>query len=127
LAMLAHELRNPLAPIRSGLDVLQLTGMHADIVETMQQQVTHLVRLVDDLLDISRIMRGKVQLRREPVRLSDVVRRGVEAVRDFIAAQGHHLTTSLPAQPIYVDGDSVRLTQVFANLLHNAAKYTEPG
>src|SRR5690606_32936216 len=97
------------------------------IVETMQQQVTHLVRLVDDLLDISRIMRGKVQLRREPVRLSDVVRRGVEAVRDFIAAQGHHLTTSLPAQPIYVDGDSVRLTQVFANLLHNAAKYTEPG
>ncbi|GEM_PF-639573 len=127
LAMLAHELRNPLAPVRSGLDVLRLRLGENETIALMQEQVEHLVRLVDDLLDVSRIMRGKVQLRSDEVDLRGLASRAVETVRSFVQSQRHHLTVSMPDEPVWVRGDAVRLTQVLTNLLHNAAKYTEPG
>lgn len=127
LAMLAHELRNPLAPIRSGLDLLGLMGTDGGIIEPMQQQVEHLVRLVDDLLDVSRIMRGKVELRRESVELASIVDRAVRTARPLIDARRHELSLELPKEPVTLDADPVRLSQVIANLLNNAAKYTEDG
>jgi signal transduction histidine kinase/ActR/RegA family two-component response regulator len=131
LAMLAHELRNPLAPIRNGLHVLRRTGTDpaaADRVTGMiGRQVEHLVRLVDDLLDVGRIMRGTIELRRRPVELAAVVARAVEAVQPEIDARGHRLVVELPPDPVRVDGDEVRLTQVVGNLLTNAAKYTDAG
>ncbi|MGE3776891.1 MAG: MEDS domain-containing protein [Pirellulaceae bacterium] len=127
LAMLAHELRNPLAPIRSGLDVLSLGDVAPEVVDLMRRQVEQLVRLVDDLLDVSRIMRGKVNLRRELVELAQVVARASETARPLIDAQHHRFTRSLPAEPVWIDGDPVRLAQVFSNLLANSAKYTEYG
>lgn len=127
LAMLAHELRNPLAPIRTGLDVLALSGVEPESVELMQQQVEHLVRLVDDLLDVSRIMRGKIQLDIQPLDLSDVVRRAIEMSHSYIEEQHHQLTVELSDEPVWVQGDGIRLTQVVTNLLNNAAKYTDPG
>ncbi|HEV7282401.1 MAG TPA: PAS domain S-box protein [Pirellulaceae bacterium] len=127
LAMLAHELRNPLAPIRSGLDLLGLIGTDGQIIEPMQQQVEHLVRLVDDLLDVSRIMRGKVELRKEPVNLSSVVARAVATARPLIEAHGHEFSLELPPEPVPLDADPVRLAQVIGNLLINAAKYTPDG
>ena len=127
LAMLAHELRNPLAPIRSGLDLLAMTGSDMAVVEPMQQQVEHLVRLVDDLLDVSRIMRGKVELRKEPVELSTIVARAVETARPVIETQKHAFVQELPPDAVLLDADPVRLAQVLANLLTNAAKYTEEG
>jgi CheY-like chemotaxis protein len=93
----------------------------------MERQVEHMVRLVDDLLDVSRIMRGKIELRREPVELATVVARAVETAQPVIDAEGHELTVALPAEPLWVDGDLVRLAQVVGNLLHNAAKYTDRG
>ncbi|MFO0796660.1 MAG: ATP-binding protein [Gemmataceae bacterium] len=129
LAMLAHELRNPLAPIRNSLHILRLvggaeaTGVH----DMMDRQVAHMVRLVDDLLEVSRITRGKIDLRRAPVELAAVVRTAVETSRPLIDAASHTLTVDVPADGLVVDGDAVRLAQVFANLLNNAAKYTEPG
>jgi CheY-like chemotaxis protein len=93
----------------------------------MERQMRHMVRLVDDLLDVSRITRGKLELRKQRVDLAAVVRTAVEASRPLIEAAGHHLTITLPPQPLFVDGDPVRLAQVFANLLNNAAKYTERG
>jgi signal transduction histidine kinase/CheY-like chemotaxis protein len=127
LAMLAHELRNPLAPIRSGLDLLAMSGVEIDLVALMQQQVEQLVRLVDDLLDVSRIMRGRLQLRPEPVDLASVVQRAVEASRPSIESHRHALTVSFPPDPIHLSADPVRLAQVFINLLTNSAKYTEEG
>jgi PAS domain S-box-containing protein len=131
LAMLAHELRNPLAPIRTALQVLKREDapppVHARARETMERQVAHLVRLVDDLLDVSRIMQGKVELRPEPTDLQTVVTRAVEASQPLLDAQGHTLTLDLPAAPIRLHADPVRLSQVVSNLLNNAAKYTEPG
>jgi signal transduction histidine kinase/ActR/RegA family two-component response regulator len=127
LAMLAHELRNPLAPIRSGLDLLALGQVTPEVIELMRRQVENLVRLVDDLLDVSRIMRGKVQLRREPVELAHVVNRAAEMARPLIDAQHHQFTRSLPPDPVWLDADPVRLAQVISNLLNNAAKYTERG
>lgn len=127
LAMLAHELRNPLAPIRSGLDLLMLSGSGEDeTLRLMQEQVTHLVRLVDDLLDVSRIVRGRVELRTEDVRLDELVHRVVEARGP--AALSRNLTLHVEApHPVFVIADRVRLTQVVDNLLSNATKYTEPG
>ena len=93
----------------------------------MERQVDHLARLVDDLLDVSRITRGKIELRKEPVELRRAVNRAVEAVRPLIEAQGHGLTVSLPAEAIRLEADPTRLEQVLVNLLNNAAKYTEPG
>ena len=131
LALLAHELRNPLAPIRTSLQTLKLAGSDAVVAgrarEMMERQVDHLVRLVDDLLDVSRIMRGKVDLRRERVDLAAVVSRAVETARPLIEAGRHELTVEVPPDPVRLDADPVRLAQVLGNLLTNAAKYTEPG
>ncbi len=124
LAMLAHELRNPLAPIRSGLDLLHLMGADHTIVNTMQHQIEHLVRLVDDLLDVSRIMRGKIELRREPVELSAVVQRASDTVAGLIQSNHQQFSLQLPLEPIWLDADAVRLAQVIGNLLNNASKYT---
>lgn len=126
LAMLAHELRNPLAPIRSGLDILTLEDSAGETTSLMMEQVEHLVRLVDDLLDVSRIMQGKIQLRKEPIELAHVVHRAVELARGLIEAKEHRLHMELPDESLWIEADPVRLTQVFANLLSNAAKYTDP-
>jgi PAS domain S-box-containing protein len=131
LATLAHELRNPLAPIRNAIELLRRAGENADLIgqssRIMERQVAQMVRLVDDLLDISRITRGKIQLRKERVELAAVVQSTVEECRPLIEAQSHELTVTLPPDPIYLDADPIRLGQVFANLLNNAAKYTERG
>jgi signal transduction histidine kinase/CheY-like chemotaxis protein len=127
LAMLAHELRNPLAPIRSGLDLLQMKGETSEIVELMQEQVSHLVRLVDDLLHVSRILRRKVELRREPVEVAKAVNQAIATVRPMIDVQKLTLDVSIPAEPIWLNADPVRLVEIVGNLLGNAAKYTPPG
>jgi PAS domain S-box-containing protein len=130
LATLAHELRNPLAPIRTGLHILRMTtdaAMAEKSREVMERQLGHLVRLVDDLLDVSRITRGKVTLTRERLDLRTVVDSAVELARPLIDAGGHHFELTLPDAPLPVDGDRTRLAQVLANLLNNAAKYTRPG
>jgi PAS domain S-box-containing protein len=131
LATLAHELRNPLAPIRNGLELIRLAGAGGEeLTQTrtmMDRQLTHLVRLVDDLMDVSRITRGKIELRKERIQLAAVVNRAVETSRLLIEHMGHELTITLPTQPIIVDADLTRLTQVFSNLLNNAAKYSERG
>jgi two-component system CheB/CheR fusion protein len=131
LAMLAHELRNPLAPIRNGLHILRMpnaTNAISDrVIQMMEQQVRNLTRLVDDLLDVSRITRGKIQLQQEVLDLAVVVNHAVETVRPLTEAQRHHLGVSLPSEPVLLRGDATRLEQVLCNLLTNAAKYTEPG
>lgn len=129
LATLAHELRNPLAPIRNSLEILKMPHVGAAVVQQtramMARQVDHLVRLVDDLLDVSRVMRGKIDLRREPVELATLVARAVETVKPLIDVQGHQLNLLLPETSLLVEVDLVRMTQVIGNLLTNAAKYTE--
>lgn len=127
LAMLAHELRNPLAPIRSGIDLLGMLDVEAEILETMQQQVEHLTRLVDDLLDVSRVMRGRVELRREPVELASIIDRAADTMRPMIEMHHQELFVAETSESIWLSADSVRLTQVVVNLLNNASKYTEPG
>jgi PAS domain S-box-containing protein len=130
LATLAHELRNPLAPLRNALQVLRLTADAAARERShalMERQVDQIVRLVDDLLDVSRISTGKLELRTEHVELRAVVERAVEAGRPLIDRMGHELTVTVPDQTLTVDGDPARLTQVFVNLLNNAAKYTDRG
>ena len=129
LATLAHELRNPLAPIRTSLELLKMPRIDAATLQRtramMERQVHQLVRLVDDLLDVSRVMRGKIELRRERVELAAVIARAVETVQPLIEVQGHQLELSIPDESLLVDADPVRLAQVVANLLTNAAKYTE--
>jgi len=131
LATLAHELRTPLAPISNSLQILRLTDDLSPAIErirdVLERQVDHMVRLVDDLLEVSRITRGKVQLRKEPRELAEVVANAVEAGRPMIDAAEHQLAITLPSEPVIVDVDAVRLAQVIANLLINAAKYTESG
>jgi PAS domain S-box-containing protein len=131
LATLAHELRNPLAPIRNGLQVMKLAAGNAGAVEQarsmMERQMAVMVRLIDDLLDVSRITRGKLELRKERVDLASVVQSAIEGSRPLIEASGHRLSVSLPPEPVRLDADQTRLAQVFANLLTNAAKYTERG
>jgi PAS domain S-box-containing protein len=130
LATLAHELRNPLAPIRNGLELMRLSNGEQQTVEQarilMERQLAHLVRLVDDLMDISRITRGQIELRRQSIQLADIVSNAVETSRPVIEQMGHELVVDLPETPIVVDGDLTRLTQVFMNILNNAAKYSEP-
>jgi PAS domain S-box-containing protein len=131
LATLAHELRNPLAPIRHGLELLRLAEGNTELLARtrvmMGRQVDMLVRLVDDLLELSRIARGKIELRRERVLLADVVRAAVESSLPQIEGARHRLAVSVPIEPLMVDGDPVRLAQVLANLLNNAARYTPTG
>jgi len=127
LGLLAHELRNPLAPIRNAASIMQMKGLNDpeliwchDVIERQAKQLT---RLVDDLLDVSRITKGKIRLRTEPLDLRDVVRDAVETSRPLIDEMGHQLTVEVPETPLLVRGDPARLTQVVANLLNNAAKY----
>ncbi len=130
LATLTHELRNPLAPIRNGLQLLNLTKDKTaweQVRDMMERQLGHMVRLVDDLLDISRITRNKLELRKARIDLCAVVRSALETARPQIEANGHKLTFRLPPPPVYLDGDLTRLAQVFWNLLNNSAKYTNPG
>jgi PAS domain S-box-containing protein len=130
LATLAHELRNPLAPLRNSLQVLRLSreGESADqAMSIMERQLRQMVRLIDDLLDLSRISRGKVELRKERIELAAVVRNAIETSRPEIEKSGHELSVRMPSEPIFVDADLTRLSQVFANILNNAAKYTDPG
>jgi signal transduction histidine kinase/DNA-binding response OmpR family regulator len=131
LSMLAHELRNPLAPIRTAVDVLRLrvadqpeVGWARDIID---RQLTHLVRLVDDLLDVSRITGGKIRLNIERCEVSSIVAAAVETSRPLIEAAEHEFSVCLPDEPMWLDCDRVRLAQVLANLLNNAAKYTHRG
>ena len=131
LAMLAHELRNPLAPILHAVNALRALEPGSTQAEWCQEvierQVLHLSRLVDDLLDISRITQGKVKLQKEPVEMRSVVNRAVETVRPFVESRRHELVLDLPSEPMVLEGDLIRLAQVVANLLHNAAKYTQNG
>lgn len=131
LAMLAHELRNPLAPLRNMLEVLKRSqgneALSRKAHEVMERQIRQLVRLVDDLLDINRIKQGKLELRREPLLLAEVIQQAVEVCRPALDQQRHRLRVLLPEAPLPLQGDAVRLTQVFGNLLANACKYTPPG
>ncbi|MBC8072270.1 MAG: PAS domain S-box protein [Deltaproteobacteria bacterium] len=130
LATLAHELRNPLAPIRNGLEVIRMAGASGTVElarSMMDRQLTHLIRLVDDLLDVSRVTSGKVELRRERLELRGVIEAAVETSRPAIEQAGHDLAIILPNEPIFVDGDLTRLAQVVSNLLTNSAKYTRRG
>ena len=129
LAILGHELRNPLAPIVTALQLMQLRGAAAVERErtVIERQTQHLVRLVDDLLDVSRITRGKVELKRERVELATVVARAIEMASPLIEQRRHDLKVRVPARGLAVDADPARLAQVIANLLTNAAKYTERG
>ncbi|HYC48970.1 MAG TPA: ATP-binding protein [Burkholderiales bacterium] len=131
LATLAHELRNPLAPISNALHLLEAADgkpeVAAEARRMMARQVKQMVRLVDDLLDVSRITTGKLVLHRELVELRGVIENAVEIARPVIDSRGHRFTVELPPQEIYLTGDETRLAQVFSNLLNNAAKYTQPG
>jgi PAS domain S-box-containing protein len=131
LAMLAHELRNPLAPIHNAVQVLRLTGGNGEAVASasamMERQVGQMVRLVDDLLDLSRISRGKIELRRVRVELASAVHHAVEAARPLVQSMEHDLTVILPPTPIYLHADPTRLAQVIGNLLNNACKFTNKG
>ena len=130
LATLAHELRNPLAPLRHGLDILQRSPGAAtagDIRNMMDRQLVHLVRLIDDLLDVSRISQGKIELRKKRIQVADVVRSALEISRPLVEAGGHTLTVDGLNDPLWLDGDLTRLAQVVGNLLNNAAKYTPAG
>jgi two-component system CheB/CheR fusion protein len=128
LALLSHELRNPLAPIRTAVHLLRLRHAPEDDSQRLhaiiERQVSHLVHLVDDLLDVSRALRGRIELRPEPVDLSDVIAAAVETTRPLIDARHQGLEIRLPAEPVRAYGDRVRLTQVIGNLLHNAVKFT---
>jgi signal transduction histidine kinase/ActR/RegA family two-component response regulator len=131
LATLAHELRNPLAPIRNAVHFMKIRG-HADAAlenarDIIDRQVRQMARLVDDLLDVSRISRGRIELQREPINLTIALENAVEACRPAIEQAGHSLALDLGDRDLYVDADLVRLSQVFANLLNNAAKYTPSG
>jgi CheY-like chemotaxis protein/nitrogen-specific signal transduction histidine kinase len=130
LAMLAHELRNPLSPIRNAVEVLGTRpasdAVTSGMLEVLRRQTTNLSALVDDLLDVSRITRGLVELRPEQVSLHTIVERALDSVRPLLEDKRHHVSTALPPSPVHVIGDPVRLEQILVNLLTNAAKYTDP-
>ncbi len=131
LATLAHELRNPLAPIRNAVEILRSPGatpeMSRRAVDMMERQLRQMVRLVDDLLDVSRITTGKLAVRKGTIDLRGAVGDAIETVRPFVDSRRHALDIDVAPEPLPVEGDATRLAQVFGNLLHNAAKYTEPG
>lgn len=130
LATLAHELRNPLAPMSNMLEVLKRAGGDAEIVkraqDTLERQLDQMIRLVDDLLDWNRITHDRLELRRSEVELSSVIQQAVEVASPLIDAAGHKLTVDLPKEPIYLNADPARLAQLFGNLLNNSSKYTKP-
>jgi signal transduction histidine kinase len=131
LSTLAHELRNPLAPIRNALEIMRLSGNAPATVETsramIDRQVKHLVRLIDDLMDVARISRGLIKLKIDTVDVGSVVASAVESVRPIISKSGHDLRVAVPEESLTLRADATRLAQVLHNLLHNAAKYTDPG
>jgi PAS domain S-box-containing protein len=131
LAMLAHELRNPLAPLRTSVELIGRARAAGEPIErhleVVDRQAENLARLVDDLLDVSRITRGKIELRREPLEVAWVLARAVDATRQLVDKRGHALRVHVPKEPLHVQADPVRLEQVLVNLLTNAAKYTDPG
>jgi PAS domain S-box-containing protein len=130
IALLAHELRNPLAPVRTGLQIMRVAEDPAAVARArviMDRQITHMVRLIDDLLDVSRLNRDKLHLQKSQVELADVIRDAVEAVMPSVEAAGHQLEVSLPELALIVEADTTRLAQVFGNLLSNSVKYTEAG
>jgi PAS domain S-box-containing protein len=131
LATLAHELRNPLAPIRNMLEIQKRAKGDPEIFsrarDMMDRQLGQMVRLIDDLLDLSRISRGKIELKRERLELAQAILQAVEASRPLMESMEHEFSLRLPAEPMYVHADPVRLAQVFGNLINNACKYTEPG
>ena len=131
LATLAHELRNPLAPIRNSLHIFRMTGVQNPAVERvadmMERQVQHMVRMVDDLIEVSRISRGKIELRKERVELASVLRNAIDTSLPLVEASRHKLSVGIPTEPIVLEADPVRLSQVFANLINNSAKYTPEG
>ena len=131
LAMLSHELRNPLAPIASAVQLLRLQKnedpKQREVRNIIERQVAHLVHIIDDLMEISRITSGKIHLQQERIAIGEVVERALETTRPLIVERRHELTVSLPPQPVWVHADPVRLVQVVVNLLNNAAKYTEEG
>ncbi len=131
LATLAHELRNPLAPIRNAVQIMRLHGTQDPMLvrarEIIERQVSQMARLIDDLVDVSRIHRGRVELRRQQMSVSEVIQHAIETCTPFVNARGHVLSVSLPTRDIQFDADPTRVEQIVANLLNNAAKYTEPG
>jgi signal transduction histidine kinase len=130
LATLAHELRNPLAPLRSGLELLKMSDDPADARDTqtmMDRQLCHMVRLIDDLLDLSRITTDKLTLRKKPVLLSEVIETAIDASNPVLGASGQTLTVAIPEEEVWLDADPTRLSQVVGNLLTNASKYTPSG
>ncbi len=130
LATLAHELRNPLAPLRNALQIMKLSGndqVSPSIRDMMERQLRQMVRLVDDLLDVSRISQGKIELHKERLTVATVVENALETSHPLLEAAHHELTITLPPEPLLVDGDLTRLAQVLSNLLNNAAKYTPEG
>lgn len=131
LATLAHELRNPLAPVRNAVQYLRAKGPATPELawarDVIDRQTQAMIRLIDDLMDVSRISRGKIELQREQIQLATVVASAVETSQPKIELYGHQLIVDLPTTPVLVDGDLTRLAQVFLNLLNNAAKYTDPG
>src|SRR5262249_38045168 len=131
LSMLAHELRNPLAPMRTAVQILKYNNARGDQFHLargiIERQILQLVRLVDDLLDVSRITRGKIRLQTEPLELATLAARAMETSRPLIDSRRQELTVSLPAESLRVMGDATRLAQVLSNLLNNAAKFTAEG
>ncbi|HYU82292.1 MAG TPA: ATP-binding protein [Candidatus Polarisedimenticolia bacterium] len=131
LAMLGHELRNPLAPVTTALQIMRIHENEPSRVarsrEIVERQIEHMSRLIDDLLDVSRITRGKIELREQPLLLSSVIERAIESARPLIDERGHRVVLDLPTEPVTFLADPARLAQVFANLLNNAAKYTDVG
>jgi len=130
LALLSHELRNPLAPLRTGLAILSMQPdpkIAGDVNAMMTRQVSHMARLIDDLLDVSRIDRGVLELRRERVSIDSIIANAVETVKPDLDAKEQQLAVRYVDAPTYVDGDPVRLSQVLSNLLNNASKFTPPG
>jgi PAS domain S-box-containing protein len=131
LAMLAHEMRGPLAPLRNMLEIMNRAEGDGDLLQkarsTMERQLSQLVRLVDDLVDVNRITRGKIELRKECVELASVIHQSVESCRTLAGSANLELSVTLPPHPVYLNADPVRLVQVFSNIVHNACKYTESG
>lgn len=130
MALLSHELRNPLSPILNALEILRSIETEDPIVQqaaaVIERQIGQMVRLVDDLLDVGRITKGKLRLEKEPVELRVIVNRAAESARPLIECRQHEFSVALPMKPIWIDGDAARLEQVFVNLLYNAANYTDP-